>query len=75
MLTCVYGVTNVWFFFVCVQEGKLATGILTPLAKNAGFSNVSDFLNKGTDDIAKCLQWKADDETKATELVTLQNYK
>ena len=41
------------------QEGKLATGILTPLVKNAGYQSVSDFLVKGTDDIAKCLQWTA----------------
>lgn len=27
--------------------------------KSAGFGNVSDFLDKGTDDIAKVLQWKS----------------
>ena len=47
------------------QEGKLATGILTPLVKNAGFGNVSDFLDKGTDDIAKVLQWKSPDAAEA----------
>ena len=44
---------------IFLQEGKLATGILTPLAKNAGFKSVLDFLDKGTDDIAKVLQWKS----------------
>ena len=36
----------------------LATGILTPLAKEAGFTSVNDFLSKGTGAIAECLQWK-----------------
>ena len=27
--------------------------------KSAGFGSVSDFLDKGTDDIAKVLQWKS----------------
>ena len=42
-----------------VQEGKLATGILTPLVKVAGFGSVSDFLSEGTDDIARMLQWQS----------------
>jgi len=33
--------------------------------KNAGFGNVSDFLDKGTDDIAKVLQWKSPDAAEA----------
>lgn len=37
----------------------MATGILTYVAKNAGFQSVSDFLDKGTDDVAKVLQWKS----------------
>lgn len=49
------------------QEGKLATGILTPLVKNAGYGNVSDFLDKGTDDIAKVLQWKSPDPSGAVK--------
>ena len=54
------------YFYCCwLQEGKLATGILTPLVKNAGFGNVSDFLDKGTDDIAKVLQWKSPDAAEA----------
>ena len=40
-------------FFV-LQEGKLATGILTPLAKNAGFASVSQFLTESSDEVA---QW------------------
>ena len=41
------------------QSGRLATGVLTPLVKTAGFTNVSEFLQKGTDDVAKCLQWQS----------------
>lgn len=39
--------------------------------KSAGFGSVSDFLDKGTDDIAKVLQWKspeiADEATTQTK--------
>ena len=42
-----------------IQSGRLATGVLTPLVKTAGFTNVSEFLQKGTDDVAKCLQWQS----------------
>ena len=56
----------IMYSYCCwLQEGKLATGILTPLVKNAGFGNVSDFLDKGTDDIAKVLQWKSPDAAEA----------
>ncbi|CAI8033465.1 Cell division cycle-associated 7-like protein [Geodia barretti] len=44
------------------KEGKLATGILTPLAKVAGFESVSDFLTEGTNDIAKILQWQSNSQ-------------
>ena len=50
----------IYCLFVCFfQNGKLATGILTPVVRDAGFSNVSEFLEKGTNDLAKCLQWKS----------------
>ena len=32
---------------------------MTHIAKNAGYQSVSDFLDKGVDDVAKILQWKS----------------
>jgi hypothetical protein len=42
------------------KAGQLATGILTPLAKTSGFGSVSEYLTNSKDDIAACLQWKAE---------------
>lgn len=50
-----------YMLWLLVQAGKLATGILTPLVKNSGFDSVSEFLDKGTNDIAKVLQWQSPD--------------
>ncbi|XP_065178561.1 DNA ligase 1-like [Sycon ciliatum] len=49
------------------RAGMLATGILTPLAKEAGFTSVNDFLSKGTGAIAECLQWKEEEKAGAPE--------
>jgi len=43
----------------CLQEGKLATGIMTHIAKNAGYQSVSDFLDKGVGEMANMLRWKS----------------
>ena len=40
----------------------MATGILTPLAKTSGFGSVSEYLTNSKDEIAACLQWKAEKE-------------
>ncbi|XP_019849176.1 PREDICTED: uncharacterized protein LOC100642131 [Amphimedon queenslandica] len=56
------------------KSGKLATGVLIPLVKTAGFTNVSEFLQKGTDDVAKCLQWQSPiNHTMSTEIQATHN--